>query len=70
MTFKKSNKRAQAILEYFILTTVVLSVVLFFSTSPHFNKIRTSCETAFNDAVDKMLGDPYTYGAPPSGAGR
>jgi len=55
MTFKKINKRAQAILEYFILTTVVFMVVLFFSQSPYFADIKDSCETAFNNGVTQIL---------------
>jgi uncharacterized protein (UPF0333 family) len=66
MTFKKINKsaypvrkkfsnRAQAIFEYFLLTTVVLAVVLFFSNKDYFMNIRNSCETAFNQAVGEIL---------------
>ena len=73
MTFKKNNKsthpirklfskRAQAIFEYFILTTVVVTVVLFFTTSKFFtnsepgNKgIKEICQDAFNEAVEDML---------------
>ena len=36
MTFKKINKMGQAIFEYFILTTAVLAVILFFSQSGFF----------------------------------
>ena len=63
MTFKKSNKRAQAILEYFILTTIVLTVILFFTVSPYFTGIRNSCENAVNDAIDVMLTDSGTSGS-------
>jgi len=55
MTLKKINKRGQAIFEYFILTTVIVAVVLFFAASPYFNNIKTSCENAFNAGVDKIL---------------
>ncbi len=58
MTLKKS-KKGQAIFEYFILTTVVVAVVLFFTASQYFKDIfkdiKTSCENAFNQAVEEML---------------
>jgi len=55
MTFKKINKRGQAIFEYSILTTVVVAVVLFFSTSQYFQNIRNSCQKTFNQAVEEIL---------------
>lgn len=55
MTLKKINKRAQSIFEYFILTTVVVAVVLFFAASEHFKQIKNSCEKAFNDGVNETL---------------
>jgi len=55
MTLKKINKRAQAIFEYFILTTVVVAVVLFFAASEHFKQIKNSCERAFNNGVQEIL---------------
>jgi uncharacterized protein (UPF0333 family) len=55
MTLKKINKRGQAIFEYFILTTVVVAVVLFFAASPHFKNIKASCENAFNNGIEEML---------------
>ena len=54
MTLKKS-KKGQAIFEYFILTTVVVAVVLFFTASPYFQNIKASCEDAFNKAVQEIL---------------
>ena len=54
MTLKKS-KRGQAIFEYFILTTVVVAVVLFFTNSGLFRSIKNSCEGAFNQAVEEIL---------------
>lgn len=54
MTLKKS-KKGQAIFEYFILTTVVVAVVLFFASSPYFQNIQNSCTNAFNKAVEEML---------------
>jgi len=60
MTLKKSKRgwvKGQAIFEYFILTTVVVTVVLFFANSPYFANIKASCENAFNQAVNKILGD-------------
>lgn len=55
MTFKKYNKKGQAIFEYFILTIVVVTIVLFFADSQFFKSIKNSCETAFNQAVEEML---------------
>jgi hypothetical protein len=58
MTLKKTNKgltKGQSILEYFILTAVVLSAVLFFTHTPYFQGISGSCENAFNGSVDKIL---------------
>ncbi len=60
MTLKKSKKgqvKGQAIFEYFILTTVVVAVVLFFASTPYFKGIKGSCEKAFDRAVGQMLGD-------------
>lgn len=54
MTLKKS-KKGQAIFEYFILTTAVVGVVLFFASSPDFKNIKNSCTDAFNQAVGEML---------------
>jgi len=55
MTLKKINRSAQAIFEYFILTTVVVAVVLFFAASKHFQNIKDSCSDAFNQGVEEML---------------
>ena len=55
MTLKKSNKRGQAIFEYFILTTVVVAVVLFFTNTKFFKDVQASCENAFNQAAEEML---------------
>jgi hypothetical protein len=60
MTLKKLNKtlhkeNGQSILEYFILTTVVVTVVLFFASGDYFRDIKTSCENAFNQAMENML---------------
>jgi len=55
MTLKKLNRSAQAIFEYFILTTVVVAVVLFFAASVHFRKIKDSCSKAFDDGVGEIL---------------
>lgn len=41
MTLKKS-KKGQAIFEYFILTTAVVAVVLFFASSDFFKHIKES----------------------------
>ncbi len=58
MTFKKSNKQAQAIFEYFILTIVIATIVLFFTASPHFQKIKNDCEAAFDGGIEEMLNQP------------
>ena len=58
MTLKKSKRdlaKGQAIFEYFILTTVVVAVVLFFTQSSFFKSVKNSCEGAFNKAVEVML---------------
>lgn len=61
MTLKKSKKgqaiivKGQAIFEYFILTAAVVAVVLFFAASPFFRAVRTSCNNAFNHAVEEIL---------------
>ncbi len=54
MTLKKS-KKGQAIFEYFILTTAVVAVVLFFMTSKTFQDIKGSCEVAFDKAAEEVL---------------
>jgi len=55
MTLKKLNRSAQAILEYFILTTIVLAAVLVFITSKPFQDIKSSCESKFKSAVQEIL---------------
>jgi hypothetical protein len=66
MTLKKFNKSlwyerkqikhlGQSIFEYFILTTFIVTVVLFFVSSPYFKAIKNSCLEAFNQAVEDML---------------
>jgi len=50
---KFSDKEAQSIFEYVILTAVVVTVVLIFG--PQFTKIRESCNTAFNKAVTEIV---------------
>lgn len=63
MTFKKGNKKGQSIFEYFILTTVVVGVVLFFTASGFFTRqnpndppgIKEICEDSFNKAIEEML---------------
>lgn len=50
---KFSDKKAQSIFEYVILTAVVVAVVLIFG--PHFKNIKESCQTAFNDAVTEIV---------------
>jgi hypothetical protein len=55
MTFKKINKRAQSIFEYFILTAAVCATVLFFATTDSFKSIKISCEKAFNGAVTELV---------------
>ncbi|MBI3991051.1 MAG: hypothetical protein HY350_02770 [Candidatus Omnitrophica bacterium] len=63
MTLKKS-KKGQAVLEYFILTIVVVTIVLFFSRTQHFNRIKDSLTNdnnngkgngAFDIAVNEIL---------------
>ena len=60
-TFKKSNtNKGQSIFEYFILTTVVVAVVLFFASSDFFKNVKNSLtndnETgAFDQAVKEIL---------------
>jgi len=61
MTLKKS-KRGQAIFEYFILTTVVVAVVLFFASTPYFQNIKNSCKNAFDKAMaTKIKNDDNDY---------
>lgn len=61
MTLKKSKKdlaraiRGQSIFEYLLLTAAVVAVVLFFVNSDFFKNIKSSCETAFNNAVEEMV---------------
>lgn len=50
---KFSDKKAQSIFEYVILTAVVVALVLIFG--PHFGKIKDSCTKAFNDAVTEIV---------------
>jgi cell division protein FtsL len=54
MTFKKINKTGQAIIEYFILTTVVLAVVLFFSQSKFYKDVNKSLTDSTNQAITNI----------------
>ncbi|MDD5477957.1 MAG: hypothetical protein PHG87_07185 [Candidatus Omnitrophica bacterium] len=48
-----SDKKAQSIFEYVILTAVVVTTVLIFG--PYFGKIKDSCDKAFNAAVTEIV---------------
>ncbi len=50
---KISDKKAQSIFEYVILTAVVVALVLIFG--PYFENIKESCKTAFNAAVTEIV---------------
>jgi len=50
---KFSDKEAQSIFEYVILTALVVTVVLIFG--PYFDKIKQSCNDAFNAAVTEIV---------------
>ncbi len=52
---KFADKKAQSIFEYVILTAAVVSVVLIFSSTPYFQKIKTACDNAFNAAVTEIV---------------
>ena len=52
---KFSDKKAQSIFEYVILTAIVVAVVLFFAATPYFQKIKTACDNAFNRAVTQIV---------------
>jgi len=54
MTLKKS-KIGQSIFEYFLLTTAVVAIVLFFMSSQTFKDIKSSCEDAFSNAAGEIL---------------
>lgn len=54
MTLIKSTKNGQAVLEYFILTTVVVALLMFFTKTTWFADINTHLGTAFNAAADKI----------------
>jgi len=66
MAFKKLNKshlaqrklvdkKAQSIFEYVILTALVVTAVLIFTTTPYFQQIKTACDNAFNAAVTEIV---------------
>ncbi len=48
-----SDRKAQSIFEYVILTAVVVAAVLIFG--PHFEKIKKSCDDAFNRSVAEIV---------------
>ena len=64
MTFKKINKMGQVIIEYFLLTAVVLAVVLFFSQNRFFARqnpgdppgIKEICANAANLTIHAISG--------------
>lgn len=52
---KFSDKKAQSIFEYIILTAIVVAVILIFASTPYFQKIKTACDNAFNAAVTEIV---------------
>ncbi len=52
---KFSDKKAQSIFEYVILTAVVVAVVLIFASTPYFQRIKTACNNTFNEAVTEIV---------------
>lgn len=54
MTLIKSTRKGQAVLEYFILTTVVVALLMFFVKTTWFTGINDHLGSAFNDAADKI----------------
>ncbi len=62
MTLKKS-KKGQSIFEYFILTTVIVAVVLFFANTDYFKNIKKKLVTddgkgEFDQAVEQIVHQP------------
>ena len=55
MTFKKINKTGQSVFEYFILTSVLMTLVLFFATSGTFGRVRDSAKMTLEQATNKIL---------------
>ncbi len=58
MTLKKSKRdraKGQSIFEYFVLTTAVVAVVLFFASSGHFKSIKKTCEEEFDKAAQQII---------------
>ncbi len=47
--------KAQSIIEYLILTTVIAAVVLFFANAEYFKKIYKSCDDAFKRSVEEII---------------
>ncbi len=52
---KFSDKKAQSIFEYVILTAVVVAAILIFASTPYFQRINASCDKAFNEAVTEIV---------------
>jgi len=55
MTFKKINKTGQSVFEYFILTSVLMTLILFFATSGNFGCVRDSARIALEQATNRIL---------------
>jgi uncharacterized protein (UPF0333 family) len=54
MTFKKYEKRGQAVLEYFILTVIVVSVILYFTQSGGFTRSKNGIDQVFRTCVGRI----------------
>lgn len=56
MTLIKNNERAQAVVEYFLMTSVIVLLFLGFLRVNTFNKVKKTCEKTFDSAVDLITG--------------
>ncbi|MEW6170044.1 MAG: hypothetical protein AB1472_00540 [Candidatus Omnitrophota bacterium] len=57
ITFKKyaQSKKAQVVLEYFILLAVFTAICLFVVSSDFFKKVQTQTEVIFDSGKDKIV---------------
>lgn len=54
MTFKKINQSGQSVFEYVILTALTAGAVLSLLANTHFLNVQTSCDGAFDRAVNMI----------------
>ena len=68
MSLQKVTNNGQAVLEYFILTTVVVALLIFFGKTRWFTGINDHMNEAFNQSADNIIHGTGAVVPPSAGA--